>query len=122
MIIGVGVDLIEIERVKNACAKQHFLMRCFSVEEQKIIGDDYTRAAGNWAVKEAVSKAFGTGIHGFELTEIEVLRKDNGRPYIELQGNAKDTAKRLEITDLHVSISNTKDYAIAYVTAENRKE
>lgn len=118
MIIGIGIDLIEIQRVEKACQKQHFFMRCFSMKEIELIGNNYSRAAGNWAVKEAVAKAFGTGVVGFDLNEIEVLRNENGKPYVELRGGAKETSETLGISRIHVSITNTKDYASAYVIAE----
>ena len=82
MISGIGTDMIEIQRIVKACQKQAFLMRCFSMEELKFVRNDPIKAAGNWAVKEAVGKAFGTGISGFEMNEIEVLREKNGRPYV----------------------------------------
>lgn len=120
VIIGIGIDLIEIERVEKACNKQHFFMRCFSIKEQEMIGNDYCKAAGNWAVKEAVSKAFGTGLVGFELNEIEVLREKSGRPFVKLHGKANEIATKLQISNIHVSITNTKEYASAYVVAEGR--
>lgn len=118
MIIGVGTDLIEIERVKKACDRQGFFTRCFSINEQNLIKVDLIKAAGNWAVKESVSKAFGTGISGFDLCEIEVLRDEKGKPFINLFGKALAISNELGIKKLHVSISNTKDYALAYVVAE----
>lgn len=118
MIIGIGIDLIEIQRIEKACLKQHFFMRCFTMKEQELIGTNYSRAAGNWAVKEAVAKAFGTGVVGFELNEIEVLREKNGRPYVQLHGRAKAISKELGIDTLHVSITNTKNYVSAYVIGE----
>ncbi len=118
MIVGVGIDMIEIKRVKRACEKSSFFTRCFSIKEQEMISGNMSRAAGNWAVKEAVSKVFGTGVSGFELTDIEVLREENGKPYIILHGNAENISKELGIQQLHVSISNTEEYAIAYVVGE----
>lgn len=120
MIIGIGIDLIEIQRVEKACKKQHFFARCFSINEREYIGKNYSSAAGNWAVKEAVAKAFGTGVVGFELSDIEVLREKNGKPYIKLNGNAKVVSNKLGIEKIHVSITNTKEYASAYVIAEGR--
>lgn len=118
MIIGVGVDLIEIERVEKSCQKEHFFTRCFSTEERILIGENYTTAAGNWAVKEAVSKAFGTGLVGFELSDIVVLRNDKGAPYVELRDAALEIGAGLGITHIHVSISNTREQVVAYVICE----
>ncbi len=121
MIIGIGTDLIEIERVKKACESQAFYTRCFSIKEQNLIGDNFSKAAGNWAVKEAVGKSFGTGISGFGLNEIEVLRNEKGKPYVVLTGKAKLKSQELGIDKIHVSISNTKEYALAYVISERNK-
>lgn len=121
MIVGIGVDLIEIERVEKSCQREHFFARCFSIEERELIGGNYTTAAGNWAVKEAVAKSFGTGVVGFELTDIVVLRNHKGAPYVELKNGALDIANNLEIKHIHVSISNTKDHAIAYVICESTR-
>ncbi len=121
MIVGIGIDLIEIQRVENACKKQHFFTRCFSLKEREMLGNDYVKAAGNWAAKEAVSKAFGTGVVGFELNEIEVLREKNGKPYVVLQGRAQEISESVGISRIHVSITNTSQYASAYVVAEGGK-
>ncbi|WP_099467995.1 holo-ACP synthase [Konateibacter massiliensis] len=118
MIIGIGTDIIEVQRIKKACEKEAFFMRCFTERERELIGDNGVRAAGNFAVKEAVAKVFGTGFRGFKLTDIEVLRDELGKPYVNLYGNASKLAKKQGINKLHISISNTKDYAIAYVIGE----
>lgn len=121
MIIGIGIDMIEIKRVKKACEKQSFFSRCFSIAEQEMIDGNMSRAAGNWAVKEAVSKVFGTGISGFNLTDIEVMREKSGKPYVLLYNNAEKISEKLGIDTLHVSISNTEEYAIAYVIGEAKE-
>lgn len=118
MIVGIGNDLIEIDRVSNACEKESFLTRIFTADEIVLIRDDKKRAAGNFAVKEAVSKMFGTGFRGFKPIEIEVLRDNLGRPYVNLSGEAKKMAKILNIDKIHVSISNTKEFASAIVVGE----
>jgi holo-[acyl-carrier protein] synthase len=118
MIIGIGIDLIEVERVKKACEKEAFLTRSFTSEERLCFESHPERAAGNFAVKEAVSKVMGTGFRGMSLNEIEVLRDDLGKPYIRLYGRALERAQRLGIERWHVSISNTKTLATAYVIGE----
>ncbi|MDD3222024.1 MAG: holo-[acyl-carrier-protein] synthase [Clostridia bacterium] len=118
MIIGIGTDIAEIERIKKACLREAFLVRCFTLKEKIYIENHPERAAGNFAVKEAVSKAMGTGFRGMSLDEIEVLRDDLGKPYIQLYGRAKTKAEGLNISRWHVSISNTKTLAIAYVIGE----
>lgn len=118
MIAGIGVDLIEIERVSKACEKEGFLKRCFTDEEIRMIGNRWEMAAGNFAVKEAVAKMFGTGFSGISLKDIEVLRDGLGKPYVNLYGNAAELAKDMQISVIHVSITNTKDYANAFVVGE----
>lgn len=122
MIIGIGIDLIEISRVGNACNNEHFFLRCFSKKEQDTIKNNHAKMAGNWAVKEAVAKAFGTGICGFELRDIEVLRKKSGAPEVILHKNALKLSEQLNVIKIHVSITNTKDYAAAYVVLEGSSE
>ena len=121
MIIGIGIDLIEVKRVEKACDKEHFLTRCFTEREIDLIREDKRKASDNFAVKEAISKAFGTGIHGFELNEMEVLRDKLGCPYVILYGNALKIAKERGITKIHVSITNTKIYSNAFVVAEGKE-
>jgi holo-[acyl-carrier protein] synthase len=118
MITGIGVDLIEIERVTRACRKAGFLKRYYTEDEIRLIGEDYRRAADNFAVKEAVSKMLGTGFRRFTPIDIEVLRDNAGKPYVNLYGNAAGLAKEQEITVIHVSITNTKKYANAFVIGE----
>lgn len=122
MIKGVGTDLIEIERVKKACAKEAFLLRVFTEQECRQAGGCAARLAGNFAVKEAVSKVFGTGFRGFSPRDIEVLRDELGKPYVNLYGKAKETAKKLGIRRLFVSISNTARYASAYAVGEGDQD
>lgn len=119
LIIGIGIDLIEIDRISKACEKEGFLKRCFTEAETQLIGDRWVKAAGNFAVKEAVSKMFGTGFRGISLKEIEVLRDELGKPYVKLYGKAAECAKQQGITRIHVSITNTKEYANAFVIGEN---
>lgn len=118
MITGIGVDLIEVSRVSKACEKDSFLKRCFTEREQELIREDRNKAADNYAVKEAVAKMLGTGFREFTLTDIEVLRDPLGKPYVNLYGTARALAQEQGITVIHVSISNTKEYANAFVVGE----
>lgn len=118
MIVGIGVDLIEIDRIRKAAGRQSFLVRCFTDTEIKMYSENVRMLSGNFAVKEAVSKAFGTGFRNFEPKDIEVLRNELGKPYVNLYGNAKLMAEELFINDIHVSITNTEKYAQAFVIAE----
>lgn len=120
MIIGIGIDLIEIERVSEAIKKDVFAKRCFTDRELSMIGDSACKAADNFAVKEAVAKMLGTGFSGFSLKDIEVLRDAKGKPYVIMTGKAAELAKELGITDVHVSITNTREYSNAFVIGERK--
>lgn len=119
MITGIGVDLIEIQRISESCEKEGFLKRCFTEDEIKLIDGKWQRAAGNFAVKESVAKMLGTGFREMSLNDIEVLRDELGKPYVNLYGKARELANSQGITHIHVSITNTKDYANAFVVGEN---
>lgn len=118
MILGIGNDLIEIERIEKACEKQAFLLRCYTENEIELCKGKASMLAGNFAVKEAVAKAFGTGFRGFETRDIEVLRDELGKPFVKLYGGAKKLYEDAEATNIYVSISNTRDYAIAMAIME----
>ena len=120
MIIGIGIDLIEKERVKKACEKDAFLLYAFTEAEIEIINNKKDSAAGNWAVKEAVAKAMGTGFSGMKIKEIEVLRDEFGKPYVKLYGKALEKQRELGIERFFVSISDTKEYTSAVAVAEGK--
>lgn len=123
MIIGIGIDCIEIERVRKALQREAFLTRCYRESEIKLLTRkdgtlDAKRAAGNFAVKEAVSKVFGTGFRTMALIDIEVLRDELGKPYVNLYEEAERIAKSLTIKTIHISITNTEKEATAFAVAE----
>lgn len=118
MITGIGVDLIEVDRVVQAYQKEGFKLRYYTQAEIDFIQDDYKRAADNFAVKEAVAKMLGTGFRGFTPIDIEVLRNPAGKPYVNLYGKAAELAQSQGVANVHVSITNTKDYANAFVIGE----
>lgn len=118
MIIGVGTDLIEIERIRKACEKEAFLVRIYTEEECRQAGGRASRLAGNFAVKEAVSKVFGTGFRSFGPKDIEVLRDEFGKPYVKLYGEAKSLSEKLGIKRIFVSITNTSLNAMAFAVGE----
>ncbi|SHJ86053.1 holo-ACP synthase [Tepidibacter formicigenes] len=116
-ILGIGVDIIEIYRIKNAVNRNNkFLGRVFTKEEIDYFESKNFKIetiAGNFAAKEAVSKAFGTGIRNFRLTDIEILRNDLGKPYVKLYNNLYELSEKLKITEIMISISHCKEYAVA---------
>ena len=111
----IGTDIIDINRIKKSAANDRFLSRVFSKKELDFLSskkNPYPSMAGNWAAKEAFSKALGTGVRGFSLNEISVLRDESGKPYIELSGNALKISKNLSFS---LSISHTDALAAAVV-------
>lgn len=118
MITGIGVDLVEIDRVLRACRKAAFLKRYYTEQEIELIQSDERKAADNFAVKEATAKMLGTGFRQFSPIDIEVLRNAQGKPYVNLYGRAKALADMQGVRTIHVSISNTRDYANAFVVGE----
>lgn len=118
MIVGIGNDLIEIERIRRGCEKESFLRHLYTEEERKRFGNDPVKLAGNFAAKEAVAKSFGTGFSGFCPVELEILRDGAGKPYVNLYGGARKIGRESGITKIHITISNTKDYAMATAVAE----
>jgi len=118
MIVGIGTDLIEIERVVKACEKKSFCTKYYTEQELELATTNVQKLAGNFAVKEAISKMIGTGFRGISPIEIEVLRDTLGKPYVNLYGEALKTVKLLGITKIFVTISNTKKYASAFVVGE----
>lgn len=118
MIYGIGTDMIEVGRIQRAYEKESFRNKVYTGREQQMIAGHAQRAAGNFAVKESVVKAFGTGFGEISAKDVEVLRESSGRPYAVLHGAAKIRQEAEAIQKIHVSISNTKEYAIAYVVME----
>lgn len=118
MIVGIGTDMIEIARIKKACDKEAFLVRIFTEAECRQAKGSVSMLAGNFAIKEAVSKALGTGFWQFMPIHIEVLRNELGKPYVVLYGGAKERAEELGMKYIHASISNTMEYALGFVVGE----
>lgn len=118
MILGIGTDMIEVERIRKACERQAFRERVYTEEECRQAGENVSRFAGNFAVKEAVAKVFGTGFRTFLPGDIEVLRDELGKPYVRLYGGARELARQRGMVRIHVSITNTKEYAVAFAVGE----
>lgn len=116
-IIGIGVDQIEIQRILDACERESFVKRLYSEEECQMLAKRRSIAATNFAGKEAVAKALGTGFIGISPCEIIILRNESGAPYVKLSGNAKELAKTLGVTKVHISLSDSKTMAVAYAVA-----
>jgi holo-[acyl-carrier protein] synthase len=124
MIIGIGIDMEEVERVRGAIERQgqRFLKRVYTEQERAYcekFRDKYERYAGRFAVKEAAMKALGTGwSRGVRWVDIEVLRLPGGRPKLELKGQALRIAERLGVKNIAISITHTPRQAWAQVIFE----
>lgn len=121
MIIGIGIDIIEIERIEKAIENTRLINRIFTAAEIKYFAcrqNNPSTIAGNFATKEAVAKALGTGIGKISWHDIEVLRYSGGRPYVKLYGNAEKVFATLGGTKVHVSISHSRSYAVSQVIME----
>lgn len=113
----VGIDSVEIARIEKSILRPGFLERVYSEEELCLFRKRNMRAetiAANFAVKEAFSKAIGTGVVGFSLKDVCALRDESGAPYLKLIGSAKSLAQGLSFT---VSITHTETTATAIVIA-----
>jgi len=119
MKLRIGVDMIEIERVERAAARhgERFYRRFFTDQERAICQDQPRRLAARFAAKEAVAKAFGTGIGDMRWIEIEIVNDERGRPEVRLHGVAANLAESMGLTHWEISMSHTQDNAIAFAVA-----
>lgn len=121
MIKGIGTDIIEIERIKKAMINKSFINRIYNESELKDIYGGNLKAnslAGKFSAKEAVSKALGTGMTGFSFKDIEILKDNAGRPYVILKNNAEKTASQFGPYSISVSISHSRENAVATAILE----
>ena len=119
MIIGIGNDVVEMERFERCSDKESFLKRYYTEQELAQANGRMAMLAADFSVKESVSKVFGTGIVGFSLQEVEVLRESSGKPYVKLYGKALEIAKRKGIRKIHVSITDTKSLVMTMAVGED---
>lgn len=117
--LRTGIDLIEIERVEGAIQRhgERFLQRVFTPTELAQAGGSPASLAARFAAKEATAKALGTGIGAVGWLEIEVLRECDQPPTLHLSGAAARRAAELDLTEWAVSLSHTRELAIASVVA-----
>lgn len=117
--IAVGVDIIEVDRVRKVYEHhgERFLKRVFTEIEIRQCRGKVARLAGRFAVKEAISKALGTGLHGVAWREMEVVQLRSGRPSVRLHGNAKSRAELLGLNGFDVSIADLQLFSIAIAVA-----
>ena len=109
-IIDIGVDIVEIDRKKEALNKNE-------IESFKSTNFKVETIAGNFAAKEAISKAIGTGIRNFKFSDMEILRNDLGKPVVKTYNNLKQICIDFNVLDIKVSISHSNKYAVANAIA-----
>ena len=117
--LRTGIDLIEIDRFASAYEQhgQRLLHRLFTPTELAENGENMASLAARFAAKEAVAKAFGTGIGLITWHEIEIRRGSSGEPILQLFGAAQKMAQEQKISSWSLSLSHTHSHAIAMVVA-----
>ena len=120
---SVGVDIIEIERIEAVLRRhgERFLERVYTPAEQAYCRGRVQELAARFAAKEAISKALGTGLRGIAWQEMEILGDKRGKPLIYLHGRAKARAEELGLSEFAVSLSHSRDYALAFVMAAGKR-
>ena len=117
MIVGIGNDIIEIERIEKAISKEGFKNKVYTQRELENIekrGNRTETYAGIFSAKEAISKAIGTGVREFSLTDLEILNDDLGKPYVVVSEKLDKILKaKKETYQIEISISHSKKYATA---------
>lgn len=122
MVVGTGIDIIEVERIRRAAEKRSFLERVFTEEECEYYEQRNCcpeTLAGTFAAKEATAKALAAGFNGINWRDIEILRDEAGKPYVRLWNAAVQRMQSLGGSAIHVSISHIKTLAIAQAILED---
>jgi holo-[acyl-carrier protein] synthase len=123
-VLGIGVDLVECARIEHSLERfgERFLQRVFTageIEYSQSMKYPARHLAARFAAKEAVSKAFGTGIgKSMGWKEIDVRRRETGEPYVVLEGGAKKLAEERKVSKVSISLSHTEHHAMAVIVME----
>lgn len=126
MIVGVGTDIVDVSRIAKVYEKQGeaFAKRLLSEQELPELAQQHYPErflAKRWALKEAISKALGTGIaQGVRFQDMTIGHKESGQPILLLSGTTLEKSTSLGITDWSISVSDEKNHTVAFVVAENR--
>jgi holo-[acyl-carrier protein] synthase len=117
--LSVGVDVIEIERVAAVIARwqEKFLERVYTPDELRYCRGRIAELAARFAAKEAISKALGTGIRGLAWRDMEIVPDPLGKPLVRLHDRALMRAQAIGLSEFAVSLSHSRDYAVAMVVA-----
>lgn len=125
MIIGTGVDLAEVDRIRESVERfgERFLRRIYTEREIAYVerkANKYERYAARFAAKEAGMKAIGTGWRrGVRWQDFEVVNLPSGRPTLKLHGVAADFAERLGVKNIQLSLTHTSGLGMAHVILES---
>ena len=116
-MLTTGVDIIEISRVRRTLERygRRFLDRVYTPAEIAYCRERAPNLAARFAAKEATMKALGTGVRGVSWKDIEVIRHESGAPAIKLHGRCKQRAQRLGVQEVAISLSHSREYAVASV-------
>lgn len=125
MIVGIGTDIVDVERIAGVYQRQgeQFAKRILSEQEwsrfkQHLFPERFL--AKRWALKEAVSKALGTGIaQGVSFHDMTIKHHESGQPYLELSGEALNKSNALGIRGWSISVSDEKTHAVGFAVAES---
>jgi holo-[acyl-carrier protein] synthase len=123
MILGIGCDLIEVERIRTAIEKGGFVERVYTDAEKQFCTNKqglpkYESYAARFSAKEAFVKALGTGFRQGSFQDIEILDDSLGKPKINLYGNFAKLAKSMGVSKMHVTLSHVSAMAMAEVVLE----
>jgi holo-[acyl-carrier protein] synthase len=122
MIVGIGVDIVEISRLERALAQhgERFRDRVFTPREIaycEIVMRNAERYATRFAAKEAARKAIGaaTPVAALAWHDVEIITSTEGAPQLEFHGHAAELLKQLKVTRAHVTLSHERQHAVAFV-------
>jgi len=118
-LLRTGIDLIEVSRLEtlDPAIRERFLKRVYTAAELDDCRGIFASLAGRFAAKEAVAKALGCGIGPVTWKEIEIRRGERGEPMLELHGKARQIAADQGLGSWSISISHSRDYAVAMAVA-----
>ena len=123
MIVGIGIDIVSVRRIKPWLDQPKLCKKYFHPEELETVhlrkAASPQALAARFAAKEAFGKALGTGFAGLRLTDIWVTNSGNGCPKLVIEGQAKDLLANKGVNRVHLSLSHEKDFAIAQVILED---
>lgn len=121
-MLGIGCDLADVERIRNAIARNGFKERVYTLEEIAYCtgahGDKAQSYAARFAAKEAFLKAIGTGLRGGQLTEISVSNDEMGNPELKVTGYFATYIAKMGVKKIHLTLSHTNTTAMAVVILE----